>query len=346
VDGLIRSWLRRRGGASDRARAGRRLSSNSGVAATIVIVNWDGKHLLEESLPALVEAIRYDGGAHQVLVVDNGSVDGSVDFINRHFPDVRVLALDRNYGFGGGNNRGVEQVQTGIVVLLNNDMVVERGFLRPLLAGFSDPAVFAVTSQIYFSDKKRRREETGKTRARFEHGLFYLWHDEILPDEERLKTIPVVWAGGGSCALDRAMYLEIGGFDPLYHPFYVEDTDLSYQAWKRGWKCVLAPASRVVHKHRGTSRPKFGDRFVDNTIRKNQYLFIWKNVTDISMILEHLINLPKIHGRAIRQDGAANELRAYLRALRRLPHCLRQRLACVSSYVMSDRDVLARSQKT
>jgi hypothetical protein len=85
---------------------------------------------------------------------------------------------------------------------------------------------------------------------------------------------------------------------------------------------------------------------VDNTIRKNQYLFIWKNVTDISMILEHLINLPKIHGRAIRQDGAANELRAYLRALRRLPHCLRQRLACVSSYVMSDRDVLARSQKT
>jgi O-antigen biosynthesis protein len=225
-------------------------------------------------------------------------------------------------------------------------MIVDRGFLPPLLAGFSDPSVFAVTSQIFFSDPSRRREETGKTRARFEAGSFYFWHDDIRPDEESLESVPVFWAGGGSCAFDRNRYIEIGGLDPLYHPFYVEDADLSYQAWKRGWRCVLAPASRVVHKHRGTSTRKFGNRFVENTIRKNQYLFIWKNITDFSMMRDHLIHLPRTHARAILVHGPVFEIRAYLRALRQLPEALRKRLVNASHYVFSDREVLARSQKT
>ena len=315
-------------------------------SVTIVIVNWDGRHLLEECLPPLLEAVHSDAGDHEVLVVDNGSTDGSVEFIRSRFPEVRVLALDRNYGFTGGNNRGVQESRTETVVFLNNDMIVDRGFLKPLLKGFSDSSVFAVTSQIFFFDKTRKREETGKTRALFDRGFFYFRHDEIQPYEESLDAVPVIWAGGGSCAFDRRRYLEIGGLDPLYHPFYVEDTDLSYQAWKRGWKCVLAPGSRVVHKHRGTSRPKFGNRFVDNTIRKNQYLFVWKNVTDFSMILQHLINLPRIHGRAMLYGEPAFEFQAFFRALRQLPEALRKRLSNLSHYVISDLEVLTRSQKS
>ncbi len=315
------------------------------LPATVIIVNWDGKHLLAESLPPLADAVRSAGGGHEILVVDNGSTDGSVDFIRRHYPAVRVLALDRNYGFAGGNNRGVAEAQTDVVVLLNNDMIVDRGFLPPLLAGFSDPSVFAVTSQVFFEDTKRRREETGKTRAKFEQGLFRLWHDEIRPEEESLESIPVFWAGGGSCAIDRRKYLEIGGFDSLYDPFYVEDTDLSYQAWKRGWKCLLAPSSRVIHKHRGTTRPKFGNRFVENTIRKNLFLLVWKNVTDFSMILDHIINLPRIHARSILQGGASFELRAYLRAIRQLPEAIRKKVRNAPHYAVSDREALARSGK-
>ena len=310
---------------------------------TIVIVSWDGKHLLEECLPAVIEAANQSGGNHDILVVDNGSTDGSVEFIRQSFPCVRVLALDQNYGFIGGNNRGIAAVQTDIVVLLNNDMIVDRAFLRPLLDGFHDPSVFAVTSQIFFADSGRRREETGKTRARFENGAFYHWHDDIGDDDAR-ATIPVFWAGGGSCAIDRRKYFEIGGFDSLSRPFYVEDVDLSYQAWKRGWKCLLAPASRVVHKHRSTTR-KFGPDFVENTIRKNQYLFIWKNVTDMSMLLEHVVNLPRLHARAILNQTPSFEVRAFFRALLQLPEALRQRFYSAGHYVFSDREALARSQK-
>jgi GT2 family glycosyltransferase len=314
--------------------------------ATIVIVSWDGKHLLAECLPAVIEAIEHEGGSHEILVVDNGSTDGSVDFVGQNFPTVRVLALDRNYGFTGGNNRGVAQATTDIVVLLNNDMVVDRGFLKPLLDGFSDAAVFAVTSQIFFADASRRREETGKTRARFVRGFFDLWHDEISAGDETRETIPVFWAGGGSCAIDRRKYVELGGLDTLYEPFYVEDTDLSYQAWKRGWKCLLAPASRVVHKHRSTTKTKFGNPFVDNTIRKYQYLFVWKNVTDFAMTLDHILNLPRIHSRAMAFDEPMFEMRAYFRALRQLPEALRKRVASVPRYILTDREVLARSQKS
>jgi O-antigen biosynthesis protein len=312
--------------------------------ATIVILNWDGKHLLAECLPSVIEAVNHAGPKHQILVVDNGSADGSVQFVEERFPGVRVVPLNRNYGFGGGNNRGIEEVRTDIIVFLNNDMVVDRNFLAPLLEGFTDQCVFAVTSQIFISDPSRRRQETGKTRGRFDRGFFYFWHDEIQPKDENLKTIPVFWAGGGSCAVDRKKFLAIGGFDPLYAPFYVEDADISYQAWKRGWKCLLAPGSRVVHKHRSTSKSKFGDQFVDNTIRRNTYLFIWKNVTDASMIIDHLLNLPRAHTRGIIQNGPQFEIHAFIRAVLRLPSALSKRVSSSRHYVASDRDVLARTR--
>jgi GT2 family glycosyltransferase len=138
----------------------------------------------------------------------------------------------------------------------------------------------------------------------------------------------------------------LGGFDSLYAPFYVEDTDLSYQAWKRGWKCLLAPASKVVHKHRSTSEKKFGAEFVEKTVRKNQFLFVWKNVTDASMMSQHFVNLPRLHGRAMLADIHVRfEIGAYLRALRQLPSALQRRWVNLPAYSLSDREVLARSGK-
>jgi GT2 family glycosyltransferase len=310
--------------------------------ATIIIVNWNGKHLLEECLPSVIEAAQPN---NEILIVDNGSTDGSVEFLRDLFPQVRILPLDRNYGYSEGNNRGVAEAHTDIVVLLNNDMIVDPGFLKPLLGGFSDASVFAVTSQIFFADAQRRREETGKTRARFERGFFYLWHDDILPEDEMRDTLPVFWAGGGSCAIDRRKYLELGGFDPLYQPFYLEDTDLSYEAWKRGWQSLLAPASHVIHKHR-SSTAKFGHEFVENTIRKNQYLFVWKTVTDLSMTFEHILNLPAIHARVMLNQTPTFEVRAFFRAMRQLPQALRHRIDNAPHYTLSDQEVLARSRKS
>jgi len=314
-------------------------------SATVQILNWNGKHLLEESIPAALEAVKSVEGDHELAVVDNGSTDGSVDFVRERYPEVRLVLLDRNYRFTGGNNRGLQTSSRDIVVFLNNDMVVDPGFLPPLLAGFRDPAVFAMTSQVFFWDKNRRREETGKTRARYENGFFTMWHDEVASDEESADGIPVFWGGGGSCAFNREKYLEIGGLDTLFDPFYVEDTDISYQAWKRGWKCLLAPSSHVVHRHRATNKPKFGEDFVDNTIRRNQYLFIWKNLTETRLMVEHLMCLPRIHARLIAAGEAGFEVRAFLRAVARLPFACWRRIRCLPYYLVSDSKVLRASNE-
>ncbi len=197
--------------------------------ASLIVLNWDGRHLLEEFLPSVVEAVRRDGRNHEIIVVDNGSQDGSVSFLKTHFPQVKVVALERNLRFTGGNNAGVQLAKNDVVVFLNNDMEVDPEFLRPLLEAFQDETVFAVSSQVFFQDKSRRREETGNTKSRWRQGFVEPYHDEI-PQGRTKAYAPIFWAGGGSSAFDRRKFLALGGLDTLYDPFYLEDVDLSYQA--------------------------------------------------------------------------------------------------------------------
>src|ERR1035437_2730649 len=109
------------------------------TAATVVIPNWNGKDLLAKYLPSIRTALS-GNPANQILVVDNGSTDGSADFLRANFPEVTVLALPENLGFGAGSNAGFRAAGNDIVVLLNSDMRVAADFLAPLLEGFSDPA--------------------------------------------------------------------------------------------------------------------------------------------------------------------------------------------------------------
>jgi GT2 family glycosyltransferase len=312
--------------------------------ASIIVLNWEGRHLLEEFLPSVVEAVKHDGRGHEILVVDNGSRDGSVEFLKTHFPSVRVIPLSRNCRFTGGNNAGVAAAQNDIVVFLNNDMEVDRDFLKPLLDGFQDETVFAVSCQVFFQDKTRRREETGNTKVRWRLGFIEPYHGEVPEKGSGGESyLPIFWGGGGSCAFDRNKFLAMGGLDTLYDPFYLEDTDLSYQAWKRGWKSLLAVDSVVVHKHRGTNKQKFGDNFVDNTIRKNQYLFIWKNITCFPWTLSHLLCLPVIQARFLIQTSWQFETKAFFRALQQFPEALLKRYRRRNDYQMRDPEIFERT---
>lgn len=254
-------------------------------AASVVIPTWNGKHHLEANLRSVVEAMAGNPD-NEVIVVENGSSDGTVEYLQEAFPTVRVLALEENLGFGGGSNAGFEAARNDIVVLLNNDMRVEPDFLEPLLEGFDDPQVFAVTAQIFFSDPTRRREETGLTHGRWTARGLELGH---AIDEQVDRLYPAFYAGGGSSAYDRKKFLEIGGFDALLRPFYYEDSDLSFMAWKRGWKVLYAPGSVVYHEHRGTIGKKFTSGYVNRVIEKNRLLFVWKNIHSAGRLVEHTI---------------------------------------------------------
>ena len=255
----------------------------STAAASVVIPNWNGRDLLERYLPSVVQACAGNPG-NEIIVVDNGSPDGSAEFVRRNFPQVKLVALERNLGFGGGSNAGVLAAQNDIVVLLNSDMRVEPDFLAPLLAGFTDERVFAVSCQIRFADPQKRREETGLTQGWWEEGGLRVGHRV---DDEIRDAYPCFYGGGGSCAFDRRKFLELGAFDPLLAPFYLEDTDLGYQAWKRGWKVLYQPCSVVYHEHRGTIGKRYTPGQIDAVLKKNFILFTWKNIHEWRRLASH-----------------------------------------------------------
>jgi GT2 family glycosyltransferase len=268
-------------------------------AASIVIPNWNGRELLEQCLPSVIAAACRNP-EHEVIVVDNASTDGSVDLLREKFPSVRIMTLDRNLGFAGACNQGVLAARHDIVVLLNNDMRVEPDFLEPLLEPFSDPLVFAVSSQIFFADPAKRREETGLTQTWWQAGRLYVSHRI---DPSVTVPYPCAYPGGGSSAFDRRKFLELGGFDHLFEPFYYEDTDLGHLAWKRGWKVLYQPRSIVYHQHRATIARTYPSSFIENVLEKNRILFAWKNIHDWKLLLSHfaVCSLSASTGRAFLQ---------------------------------------------
>ena len=303
-------------------------------AASLVIPNWNGRDLLERFVPSWVAAISNHPGS-EILVVDNGSTDGSAEWLRANHPEIHVLALEKNLGFGGGSNAGFRAAKNEIVVLLNSDMRVEPDFLEPLLEGFADETVFAVSCQIFLGDKTKRREETGLTQAWWKDGGLRVTHRE---DPAVDIPFPCFYGGGGSCAFDRARLLSLGGFDELLAPFYLEDTDLGYLAWKRGWKVLYQPASIVHHEHRGTIGKNFSNEYIQSVLQKNFILFTWKNIHDWRLLCSHFF-FAFVSVVAGRTTG-----RGVLRAFGQLPGAARSRWRALSFAMISDTEAFRRTQ--
>lgn len=309
-------------------------------AASVVIPNWNGRDLLEKYLPSVVRALAGNPG-NEIIVVDNGSTDESAEFVRTHFPRVKLLALEKNLGFGGGSNAGFQAAQNDIVVLLNSDMRVEPDFLAPLLAGFTDDKVFAVSCQIFFSDPAKKREETGLTQADWEHGHLRVRH---VIDSEILTEYPCYYGGGGSCAFDRHKFLSLGGFDHIFRPFYLEDTDLGHLAWKRGWKVLFQPASKVWHEHRGTIGKHFDDGYIQSIVKKNFIVYTWKNIHRWRMLRSHFVYLvldiivTLLHGHSSERAS----LRGLLRSLAQLPGVMGARIRARELAAIDDCEALKR----
>jgi GT2 family glycosyltransferase len=297
----------------------------SPLGASLVVPNWNGRELLRANVPSLLAAAERAGDA-EVVVVDDGSTDDSVDVLAREFPRVRVVRHSVNQGFGPACKTGAEAAQKRIVILLNSDVEVEPDFVAPLLAPFEqDPSVFAVAPLIL--------DREGKV-AKVSVNLPYLRRGELrwegVPPEKLTalaasgaRPLASLFPLGGAVALDRARFLELGGFDPLYHPFYYEDIDLGLCAWRRGWKCLVEPRSRVRHDEGGTITKHFKRFKVKVAKRRHRLLMTWKHA-DSSWLRAHLAWLPlKVLTRALKLDLRFQV--ALFQALLRMPRALRAR---------------------
>jgi GT2 family glycosyltransferase len=306
---------------------------------TFVIATGHAIGALDRSLPALLDAIAKHPGNHEVLVVRSRLAAAQERPIDA--PGVRRLDLAEDLDFGAATRRAIEQATRDIVVLVNNDTLVEREFLAPLLAPFRDPRVFGVASRIV-GDAPGADAETGKTRTRM-NGSDLVWtHEALDASDEARDALPVSWLHRGVVAIDRRKYRWLGGFDLRFDPFYFEDADLSHRAWKTGWTCVMAPRSRASRDRRVAARPRY-DELIHTIVVRNACTFFWKDIGDMRLLARHCLSAARRRMRRARAPGfdARVEAAGFFAAVVRLRGILRARRLGARSAVRSDRDVFA-----
>jgi GT2 family glycosyltransferase len=235
------------------------------IGKTVVIVlSWNGA---ADTLACLASLAKVESPAFTTLLVDNGSTDGTVGLVRRAFPQVEILELPRNLGFAGGNNAGFASLRGrgfDSVVFLNNDTVVDPGFLQPLIDELQKAWVGIAAPKILYMDDPGRIWFAGGV---LEPATGLIEHTGIRqPDGPRFDTPEPVWYATGCCLAMRCRDFEaLGGFDERFR-MYGEDVDLSIKARKRGLVVMYQPASRIWHR---VSASSGGEMNLGKQLRKS-----------------------------------------------------------------------------
>lgn len=272
------------------------MNASDNPSISVVIPSWNGKTLLEEMFPALLAAThefhQKTGGAWEVIVVDDGSVDDTISWVE-NYPEknIKLITRSQNSGFAFACNLGFSACRYQIVILLNNDVVVDKDFILPIISHFESETVFGVTFKALGRDLSTfcNGGKIGEFRMGFWKAFrnYDVTNNHVSPggDPGPFYSFAVC---GGFCAFDRQKLQEAGGFESLMSPFYWEDVELSYRAWKRGWVIHYEPKSVVYHDASTTIRGAFDQFRIDRINTRNRFIFMWKNVHDRGMLILHL----------------------------------------------------------
>jgi GT2 family glycosyltransferase len=291
-----------------------------------VVPVWNGAATLALHLPRMVDAVRAAAGEAEVVVVDDGS-----DVERREVAAVvsaagapaRLLRREVNSGFGAACNAGARAATGTSVLFLNSDMHLDEGCLEAVLAAHERrPDVFAVTPVI-INVEGGFPEST--TRIRFHHGVF----DLVLPgrdgepDVDRSSERAVAYGCGGALLCRRSVFLDLGGFSPLYAPFYWEDADLGWRARRAGLESLEVGAARVVHQHARTIGARYPASRIRATYERNRLLFTWVHAAGLHAWAAHAgWFVPRLLAALVRRDPA---WRGMLAAFGRLGGAWRER---------------------
>jgi GT2 family glycosyltransferase len=309
---------------------------------SVIILNWNGKHFLEDCLGAMRRQTFRD---FETILVDNGSQDGSVEYVRTQFPEVSVVALPDNRGFTGGNIAGYKQASGNLVVLLNNDTEAHPNWLDEIdKASQLYPQAGSFASKMMYFNERGRVEncglDLGIAGAVVERG-----RDD--PDgTEWSRATKVFGACAGAAAYRRTMLDHIGFLDPDFFVFY-EDVDLSFRAQLHGYECLYVPGAIVYHRYRVTMG-KSPLRTVFYSQRNVEFVYL-KNMP-AGLILRSLPQrLLYEMGAAIyfaKQGAGSAFLRAKLDALRSLPSVLQKRREIQRKRIITDSQLRAIMRKS
>ena len=249
-------------------------------SVSIVILNWNGREYLKRFLPILLANTDYPGA--EIVVADNGSTDESVAFMEQSFPDVKLIRFGQNYGFTGGYNRALAQLDSTYYLLLNSDIEVTRGWLEPLMKEIeNDDRTAACTPKIMDFNHRSRFEYAGAAGGFIDRYGYAFCRGRIFDylEEDRGQfddPIEVFW-GSGACLLIRAgLYRKAGGLDNNFFA-HMEEIDLCWRLRRMGYRIRYVPDSTVYHVGGGTlERGNPRKTFLNF---RNNLLLLYKNLS-------------------------------------------------------------------
>jgi len=211
------------------------------VRATVVIPTFNGRRLLAEAL----DGLERQTVEHDVVVVDNGSTDGTIELLTERFPGAHLVRLPANVGFGRAVNRGVAAAETDVVVLINNDVVCEPEFLERLLDPLQDRDVAMVAGVLLQHDRPELVDSAGIELDTTLRSWDAVWNRSV---SELGRAAEPVGPCGGAAAFRTEAFRAVGGFDETFFAYW-EDVDLALRLRLAGHRCVRAGGARALHKH-------------------------------------------------------------------------------------------------
>ena len=253
-----------------------RFSQHKEVA--VLVLNWNGRTLLQQFLPSWLAHIP---DYADLIIVDNGSTDDSVSFLQEHYRDVHLLAFEENLGFAGGYNRAIEELDYQTVILLNSDVELTSGWLdQPMQLLNSSPEIAAVQPTLRAQRSPKDFEYAGAAGGFIDRLGYPFCRGRIFDTTEEDRgqytdSVDLFWASGACLIIRRAVYREVGGLDTLFFA-HQEEIDLCWRLNARGWRIVSAPQSIVYHIG-GASLSADSPRKVFLNFRNN-LLMIYKNL--------------------------------------------------------------------
>ncbi len=258
----------------------------------------------------------------EVIVMNDYPPENITKQVKKIYPEAVVINNKKNLGFAGNVNLGVLKATKNYVLLMNSDVVLnDNSFLSSLNYFKKDRKLFAVG----FAQIEKNGKIVGANRAYLKNGLIN--HSFLRTTNYELH--PIFWAEAGSSIFRKKLFVGLGLFDELYNPFYWEDIDLSYRAWKAGYKILFDPNIKVEHHHESTIGKYFDKSKILRTAFRNQLIFHWKNLTDRKLVFKHLFNIPIF----IFIPG-------FFDALIRLPKILQARKKAIRLFKKTDKEIL------
>lgn len=309
------------------------------MTITTIIPNYNGSNLIKKNLPKVISVMEKYNSA--IIIVDDHSVESDymqvkeiVESLKNEKLPITLIRNKRNYGFSKTVNTGARMTDSDLLFFLNSDVIPEKNFLDPVISKFKENETLFAVGCMDKSIENGKVILRGRGLGKFERG--FLVHSK----GETTKS-NTLWVSGGSGVMRNSIFKKLGGFDEVYNPFYWEDIDLSYRALKSGYTIVFDNSSVVEHRHEeGAIKNNFSAQRIKTIAYRNQIIFVWKTITDSSLLFQHIIYLPYYIFRSlIHRDTAF--IVGLSKAIAMLPITIHQRNLSKKLFVKRDQEVLA-----